>query len=216
MKTTDLRPIFCDGRRGWTRAFTMVEILVVIAIIALLALMLMPALSGSREKARRNNCLSNLRQIGLAAQMYAGEDKDRWPLSPGDSGNYLWQNDHYHHYGLLCGKGYTRGNNQVFYCASADAWIATDGTTGVHNLEVNGTSVRCSFWVRGPAHLPATVRKDTQNKAMAMDTFIGGSGMMNHRGGANVLYGDGSVEFKANLPGMFDCQTALSWTGLDR
>ena len=53
------------------KAFTLVELLVVIAVIALLLAMLMPALNAARERARQVVCLANVRQLGLASQMYA-------------------------------------------------------------------------------------------------------------------------------------------------
>ena len=62
------------------RAFTLVELLVVIGIIAVLVALLLPSLNKARQQSRKVKCLSNLKQIGAAVLMYAGENKGQVPV----------------------------------------------------------------------------------------------------------------------------------------
>ncbi|MFH0964227.1 MAG: type II secretion system protein [Planctomycetota bacterium] len=83
------------------RGFTLIELLVVMVIIALLVGLLLPALGRAREEARKTQCRSNLRQIGLAMNMYTTDNKGWTPCGYG-----FWVGTKYNHSTVNQNAGY--------------------------------------------------------------------------------------------------------------
>ena len=74
-----------SGQPQQRRAFTLIELLVVIAIISLLAALLLPTLVNAKERAKRTNCVSNLRQFLVGIHLYANDAEQRVPSGASES-----------------------------------------------------------------------------------------------------------------------------------
>jgi prepilin-type N-terminal cleavage/methylation domain-containing protein len=101
------------------RGFTLIELLVVIAIIAILAAILLPVFAKARDKARQTKCLSNMKQIGLAANMYAA-DFDEYVYPSSYNEGWAGQSDHPATGIVLAYLPYLK-NSDVFRCPNDGA-----------------------------------------------------------------------------------------------
>jgi prepilin-type N-terminal cleavage/methylation domain-containing protein/prepilin-type processing-associated H-X9-DG protein len=206
-------------------AFTLIELLVVIAIIGILAAILFPVFAQARAKARQAACVSNLRQLGSAAMMYA-QDYDE--TLPGN--NSLDEG-----YGLTKGfmddatvrnwhksvASYTK-NLEVFVCPNVQPYTATGSNPGYAEVTVPGggnTSYVGNYIVAdrplaavpAPASIVLLHEFNIYQRCAQMRPYpVGGGNFIQfhhgkmenaHTGGANRLFCDGHVRWdkKTNM-----------------
>jgi prepilin-type N-terminal cleavage/methylation domain-containing protein len=193
---------------GWS--FTLVELLVVLAIIAVLAALLLPALSGAKARAQTTQCLSNLRQIGIGMKVYSDGSDGFYP----ESGDIIpWdQIDTTTHLQSWLQQIYLLVPNTNAYHCPADRrafFSYFNGARAAYVLSTNFASVDSkkilfsSAFVLGGDTLgadfvPEDADKDdyTHNCVGGPDNGFPAEEWRIHNKGQNILFEDGHVRWE--------------------
>lgn len=162
--------------------FTLIELLVVIAIIAILAAMLLPALSFAKEKARTIECMSRLKQLGLAFQYYADDNEDWLPCADYRSADPPTQPSGYSGGGWIDSVRQVGGyieDKEIFKCPSHPYYLSVQSGYGSYgiNIHLNGWRLNVGIYDEGYAtNVAATSEGRRIRKRGELDLLS--SGMM--------------------------------------
>jgi prepilin-type N-terminal cleavage/methylation domain-containing protein/prepilin-type processing-associated H-X9-DG protein len=187
-----------SGLQGTSRlAFTLLELLVVIAVIAILAALLLPALSKAKERALTTRCLNNLKQLGLAMQIYGDDHGELLPAAgpfiPWESTDPMaWTRamlEYYQNTNVLRCPAFSRLHDENmfnYFMGCRTVWVTT-GQLG--SVALDRIRFPALYILSGDYNHPAFRPEDADPDNYSQDTLFGRrSPVHNHQ--VNILFAD--------------------------
>ena len=200
--------------------FTLIELLVVVAIIGILASLLMPSLQEAREKSKIAVCINNLKQVGTAAAIYAGDNDDWYAVN---SGNWLTTISNTSGRAVMMGKyAEVMDGPEALYCPSMPARDISTANPRKFSREHNVPLFKSNQWCQAAYAYRKHSNRDMYkvgntdpDSAFISDCFMDywGERFGNLLHGPTryvTLYGDGSVMVKGD-PAKFAATTGNIW-----
>jgi prepilin-type N-terminal cleavage/methylation domain-containing protein len=196
------------------RGFTLIELLVVIAVLAILIAVLLPALSGAMEHAKRPKCAANLKLLATGYLAYAGDNKGRFPppVSPGKApyeclGEVVTNNLVYRGAGALYTLSLVESID-AFYCPAASTltrarcWKVPDWVNTASSYDLYAGYTNATYGPDPSEAAFAQTDRDGSDKILAMDHTEGHNDWSCHvvgrkAVGANLVMGDSHIEWRA-------------------
>src|ERR1017187_6706284 len=184
--------------RHFTRqGFTLVGLLIIIAVLAILAAMLLPALASAKRKAQRINCVNNLKQDGLAFRLWEGDNGDKYPMavSTNKNGTMEYAADVFRHFQVMSNELSTP---KILVCPADDRTAAASfaklkNQNVSYFVGLDAEETRPQMLLTGDRNVTNGIAPEHSILKLVPDQPAGWTEAM-HNGVGNIGLADGSVQ----------------------
>jgi prepilin-type processing-associated H-X9-DG protein len=194
------------------QGFTLVGLIIIVAVLAILAAMLLPALASAKRKAKRIQCVNNLKQDGLAFRLWEGDNGDKYPMavSTNKGGSMEYAGDVFRHFQVMSNELNTP---KILVCPADDRTAAASfaklkNQNVSYFVGLDAEETRPQMLLTGDRNVTNGIAPEHSILKLVPDQPAGWTEAM-HNGVGNIGLADGSVQ-QVSIPGL---QQMLQKTG---